>query len=236
MTWLLNLLQLIELLRGVFDDMSDKLGQFLEDVWAAFPNVIGMADAVIRLTSGLLGIVIGRSATIYWRMFAREFEKPGELVPENFYPIPGRPYQHVMTPSNALNFVAKAGEVWMQTITFTGETGLAAALASFVGRFLWNLWKRFKFIREVMGWKTEADVIAWSTRWLAKKKDFAGLVAVVAAFAVFSWICLTFSGLFVSLAAGSIKDDLWRDFVLFSGHKRKKEKVRIYRRVGGVAP
>lgn len=212
------------------DQLFDRVGQLFDDMFAAFPNPIKMVDAVVRFLTGLAGIAVGKSASFYFGLAAGLLEK-GQKV-EEF----GRPYQHLMTPANAMRYVGRQVEVSITTLTNTSENGLAFFLAQRIGLWFWQLFKRFKLILGLLGIKDAADAVNFIWKLVTSRVGAVWATAVFAVFGLLLVVSSATTGLLVFLAVGVLEPMEWQKFVCNWKNPRQKEKVRISRRVGGVKP
>lgn len=236
MAWLRHLIGFLEILFAIGEEVIDRLGQSINQTIGAFPNLLAIADIWIQFFTGLLGIVLSKSATQYWRLWYQSFEKRSTRQPDSIGDPSGKPWQHVMQPAAAGEFATACCEAGFKAVTLTDDNSLVYVIATGLGRWLWSLVKRFKLLRAVLKLKDVEGAVALVLAIVQKRFARLWLLAFAAALGFLLWLSIAFSGL-AALISLYTAPDLWKRFTLFSQHPRKKERSkRIYRRIGGVPP
>lgn len=227
-----NLLELFASLLSILDRFFDRTGQYLDEMWEEFPRPVRMLDATIRYFTGLAGLVIEGLALQYFDLLAVSLEKRATGVKDTGM---GKPYQHVMTPANAVRYVAYCIAQTLRFVSLTRDASLLEFVATKMGLWVWHLVKRFKLIVQILGFTSEAEVIAFFRSFMAGRVASALLLAVVAVIGFALILCCATVGM-LAFAGTIIEPQGWKQFTLFSQHPRRKERIRISRRVGGVVP
>lgn len=235
MIWLKNFLEVLSAIFSIWEAVADRVGQLIEELWSAFPNPLSMFRAWLRFSTGLLGIVLDKVATFYWDLAAVGYEKKDDSFSETIR-LGGKPWQHVMRPSDSIKWQGAAIGSMIKFLTQTGENDIIQWMIQRFGMFLWGVFKRITIIRKVIGWKTAADVIKFVKGVFESRKFNFILAAAFALFYLFLWTCVSVTGLMLFTGVGLAEPRLWEKYVLFSKHKRQKQTLRISRRIGGVKP
>lgn len=229
--WLKNFLELLAGIISTLDRVFDLLGDTLAELWDDFPNVLKMVNTLIGFFSQLPGTVIAGFSLFYFDLCAAGLETKSPATVKD----QGRPYQNVMTPANGVRYCAFLIEQSLRFLTLTRDQTIVDAIFGALGRWTFRLLKRFELILKLIGLANEQDFIGFFQRMKAARLGSALVIAVIAALVFVVILSTAITGMF--LFGGTILEPkAWQKFTLFSQHKRKREKVRIYRRVGGVAP
>lgn len=144
----MNFLYFLELLDDFFsviERLFDRVGQWLSDLWDAFPNPLRMADVSVEFFTGVVGLVLGVVTTPLWRNMRRNATKVcrGKLA----------------RPEEVLRWMEEALIDAVQQISMTSEQGLTAWLVQRISVWLWHLFKRFKKILAIIRIRELADVV-----------------------------------------------------------------------------
>lgn len=232
MTWLKNFLEWLSAIISVLDRVFSAAGDLIGNLWEDFPNVIKMVNHLLTFFNGLPGAVISGFSLAYFDLMAVSLEKARVRAPDANV---GAPYQHVMTPANAIRYNAYLIEQSIRFLTLTRETNIVDVIFTALGRWVYQLLKRFELLRKIIGLIEEGDFIKFFQSMKAAKAGTFLVIAVISLL-VFIMILSTATTGMLLFGGSILEPKAWQKFVLFSQHKRKKERVRISRRVGGVAP
>lgn len=232
MTWIKNLVEWLVAILSVLDRVFDSAGDLLSGLWDDFPNPIKMVNHILTFMTRLPGHVVAGFALGYFDQAAIAFDKPNVRKPD---PEFGLPWQHVMTPGNAIRFAASLIEESLRFLTLSRDQSIVETLFTAFGRWAFRLLKNFNLIKKILGLQTEADFIKLFMSMKAARVGTIVLYACVAAL-VFIVILSTATTGMLLFGGTILKPRSWEEFTLFSQNKRKKEQTRISRRVGGVRP
>jgi hypothetical protein len=227
-----NFLEALAVVLQSFNAIVERIGDLFHELILAAPNPLKMLNALTEFATGLAGIAIGKTSTTYFGLLASLLEKSSYGQTEGL----GRPYQHVMTPAKSVRWISFQLESIVTFLTNTSEQSLVPFLLQRFGIWLWHLFKKFKLLLKIIGIRSEADFVAIVS---GKIGTFVGRAWALAAIVVFGFLlvtCISTTGMLLFFSVAYVKPDGWEKFSLFGQHKRRKEKVRIYRRVGGVSP
>lgn len=233
MVWLKNLLEIISVLIKVADGLGDLLGDFLVDLLKSGGNPLGIGVAAVNFANGFAGVVLAAAGTFYFGVAAKYYQKGG-----GDSALEGKPFQHVMTPANSLLWIESALGKVIKTVTFTDRQSLADLIFGAVGRFFWRLLKPglIRNVLKLLKLRNEAEFVLFFTKKVGDAITGVAFKAILAALAALLVLMVAIVSQLVFVGVTIVAPTEWKNFVLFSQHPRRKEKVRLYRRVGGVTP
>lgn len=227
-----NLVEWLTAITSIFDRFFDRTGQLLGDLWDEFPNPLKMINLLIAYFSSLPGIIVAGFALGYWETMAQTM-RPGRASAD--VEDVGKPYQHVMTPEKAVLWQSFLIEQSLRFITLTREDNLVDLILGAMGRWLFRLLQRFELILKLLRLEKERDFVRFFMDMKSARVGSALVIAVAALLAFIVVLSTATTGMLM-LGGSILEPKAWQQFVLFSKHPRKKERVKISRRVGGVAP
>jgi hypothetical protein len=136
-------------LEAVFDVVSaftSRFGDWLGDLWDAFPDPLAMVEVTIAFGTGVVGDALGAISTVRWGMAARAVGKDckGKL----------------WTPENSILFIRDCMSNAVQFVTMTGEQTVLEFVTQKLGLFIYNTVKRFQTIKAILGLDSIESVIA----------------------------------------------------------------------------
>ena len=231
MVWIKNFLEWLSAIIAVMSRVSDSAGETLGLMWDDFPNPVKLINHVLNFFNSLPGAVVSGFALAYWDLTAASLEIKGEKTVEG----QGRPFQHVMTPAQAVRYGAYLIEQSIKFLTLSRDSNIVDKIFAALGTWAYNLLKRFETIRKIIGLVEEQDFIKFFQSLRAAKAGSLVVIAVISALVFLMIISIATTGMLM-FGGTILEPKAWQDFVLFSQHKREKMKVRISRRVGGVVP
>lgn len=227
MTALSQVLELIGLFLSIGEGLFNRLGQFLADIWKAFPRPLAMADAVFEFISSISGIILTRAGSFYWTLAAARMKSSSKEF--------GRPQQTVQTPAMGIEMSQDYIETAIKFLTLTSENNLADTMLNWVGRSMWNLLQHFFTIQKLIGITSQAAAIAFIKGVFGKKRTTLLVYAVLGIAVAFCTLAVAVTGKLLFIGQ-MVEEKRWEKHVLFNRHPRQKMRVRISRRVGGVGP
>jgi len=150
--------------------IAGRFGDWLGDLWDAFPNPAAMVDVTIRFFTGVLGEALASVLTIRWSLAAEAVgnQCKGKL----------------MSPKDSILFVKDCLENSIQKVTMTEEQSVFEWLTQKLGVFTFNLVKRFGTIKSLLAIQTAADVVA------IFRKYFVFKVTILITFALMAFLAL----------------------------------------------
>lgn len=239
MGWLTKFLGLLILLGEIGAEISDRVGQFLRDLVRSGGRPVAVVNAITTFLSAIAGIIVGKLATWRFAVVAQLLEKQKSQTAEELMEDVGKPYQHVMTPAQAVYWFQAVFERTLKTISGTSEQTILDIIISAIARsvfrmitgsgFLSQIWKILKI-------KDEAAAVRWFADKVQRFKDNAVVLATLAAIVAFFMLCVHVASHVFFWGALFIAPREWENHVLFPSNPREKQKVRISRRLGGVRP
>lgn len=158
----------IEFVFAVVEATIKQFFRYLDEhwtsLWVAFPNPVAMLDVLISFFTGLPGILTAAPFNAMEEMFIDRLRA-------------AKLHNRVMTLENAIRLAFQSHAEVVRNVTFTDSSGIVGWLAGVIGRFLWTLGKRFRFLLDLLGAKSEEQVIQVVLNSLKRR---AGLIRVVA--------------------------------------------------------
>jgi len=149
------------------DEIIEKFDRFIGGLWDAFPNPFKMLDVFFVFMSG-------------WLQVALNIPDQGIKRLAKDWAIAEGVHNKLIRVDDAIEGIFETLIKLFGTVTLTGENGLVERLLTSVGLFVYNLVKRIKFLKALLGVKTAEDFI----KLIVKKwRDRLGLLRVVAAIA-----------------------------------------------------
>lgn len=199
------------------DAFVERTAEFWYQLGKAFPWPLAMLDAVLRYTSAVVGIIVVLPIAAFQRAFREHLQR-------------GKVGQRLIRVDDAFDLMFESFKWTANTVTFTGESGLQAAIANMFGRALWRLRGRIKLLRLVISATSEADLIHKIVLSYERKAIFYRTVAIV-----FAVIFITFAFAvwwFIVGLAGYLffSPDPFKD-VLPQDSKRRYRSGRMQHRV-----
>lgn len=217
-----NLKDLWNFIPALVEAHGNNASRFWSDLVGAFPNIISMLDATLGFFERGKAITIEVPIRIRARTFVESIKK-------------ARGNQHVVTVTAAAQtavdaFIASAQAGWTLG---QGQNNWYQRFNQWLANWLWIKLRHppFKVILQLLRIRTEGDLF----RFLAGRvrSRIFNLSVLVA-----EWI-VAFASTALSLLALRVLIDgaeVYFDRALSQKNPRKKMKVRIRRRVGGVPP
>lgn len=233
-TWTENLLEVLSVITDFADDFFKRLGDYIGDVLDAFPNLVKIADLTLQFFTGILGLVVASSATSYLSLLAAAYRRPDKA--RNRDEEIGSPYQHVMRPDQAAEWIAGCMSEGIKTFTTTSDTGLIGWALQKAGIWLWSVIKRLELLKKLIAIKSEQDAIGFVVGLFRSKRGTLLITAILAIVGVLLILACATACKLTFYGGTVFAPRLWEKHILFPNHPRKKERIRIYRRVGGVRP
>lgn len=157
---------LLAIVSGFAKSVGDYVADYVDQFTDAFPNPTKMFDVALNFFTGMPGLIV-----------SAPFEGMKEFVLTQLRK--GKVLKRVMTLEQAVNLAFDAHAEFARNVTFTDSSGIVGWLAGVIGRFLWTLGKRIKFILALLKAKTEDQVIAVVLNSLKSKAALIRVVAVV---------------------------------------------------------
>jgi len=139
---LIALSAVVELVERV----AGRFGDWLGDLWDAFPNAAEMVEVTIRFVTGIIGEALASVLTIRWSLAAEQVgqECKGKL----------------MSPKDSILFIKDCMENAIQKVTMTEEQTVFEWFTQKLGLFVFNLVKRFSTVLSILQIQAAADVVA----------------------------------------------------------------------------
>jgi len=157
---------IFNLVEGTIRGLIRHLNDHLDDFFAAFPNPVAMLDVLVNFFTGLPGIFVSAP---FVAMEIAIIKRLKALKVHN----------RLMTLENAVHMAFDAHAEVARQITFTDSSGLLGWLGGVIGRFLWTFAKRLKLLRDLLGAKSEAEVIRVVINSLKSRVSLLRVVAMV---------------------------------------------------------
>lgn len=179
---LLRVFLLLELLWSAAAAILERFGQFLEELIAAFPDPVSLADATTRWLTSTVGIVLGTQASQLLRLARTQIDK--EL------------HSRLIKPVDCFRFLEFAWSDLIRAATNTRDAGLIEWATQTLVLWLWRTFKRYKKLWDILNIKNEIELLLFVKKLLGKRLQTiaAYFVAGVAA-----TVILTFQSMFAAL-------------------------------------
>lgn len=179
---LLRLALLLELLWSAIGAILERLGQFFEELVAAFPNPIGMANAITGWMTSTVGIILGTQASQLIRLAREQVKKDFGT--------------RLIKPEMCFRFFEFAWSDVIRTATNTTDAGLLEWATQTIVVWAWRTFKRWKKIWSFFKISNELELLAFV------KKHFTSKFARIQAFfiaALYGLLILTFQNMFAAI-------------------------------------
>jgi len=145
----LTFLRLLIALQAVFDVVSSftsRFGDWLGDLWEAFPDPVAMVEVTIAFATGVVGDALGAVATVRWGLAASAVGKACK----------GR----LWTPESSILYIRDCMSNAVQFVTMTSEQSVLEFVTQKLGLWIYNTVKRFQTIRSILGLESVEQAIA----------------------------------------------------------------------------
>lgn len=212
-------------IRGIGEQANllwTDFNQLVSDLWRHFPNPFLMLNDVTLFSTSIMG-----------RVLTIPFAGVTSILLDILRATGNK--NRVMTTEGAVRAIVGSFAEIVTNVTFTSKSGLLETVLTAGARFVWSLWGRFKFLKAVAKWRTEADVIKYFLDKFAKKKTLYGVVAfVIAFFSIVAWIgaMATLVGLGISMVTGEFaKQCLAQDSKRFWNTRKRVRRFNARRGV-----
>lgn len=202
-----------ESLSQTLDTLWEDFAQMLRDEWDAVPNPWKMADVLFLFATSLSGRVISAPFSGVEGWLLRMTKAAGYN-------------SRVLTVPAAIKLVVRSHSEVVTNLTGTSSSSLASALGRSAGLWMWSIYKRFKFLRSVVSWRTEADVISYFiTKFRSRVRLFGVALLFIAVFSVVAWIgaVALLIGIGISLLSGE-----------FGKYLLAQDSKRVWNKKAGV--
>lgn len=217
-------LQLQALYQGVLETSEDlfrDLGGFVSDFLGAFPNPLAMVDVTVRFWTGIPGRLVGIPFSGLRR------------IGKHYVELAGLKHTVIKTP-DAVALPYTQLESFIRFVTFTGESGLLSVIATWAARFTWNAFKGIRRLIQILGAKSELELVEIFTDALTKRIVLFRIAGAILGFVAL--FCLVGAQLLMLGFGTMLVSGEFQKIPLFQGHPREKQKTTIRRRIGGVKP
>jgi len=145
----LTFIRLLIALQAVFDVVSaftSRFGDWLGDLWDAFPDPLAMVEVTIAFATGVVGDALGAISTVRWGLAASAV---GEACKGKLW-----------TPENSILFIRDCMSNAVQFVTMTGEQTVLEFITQKLGLWIYNTVKRFQTIRAILALDSVEATIA----------------------------------------------------------------------------
>lgn len=134
-------------LREILDELERAWDVMWRDIALSFPfKPFGVIDAILRFTTQFPGIL---GSSLFYGMKRWMLDRAAEA----------KIGHRVMRLDHCIEGFFDTQIEWFQTFSGTNDSGLLEAIANYLGRFLYRVVKRIKFIRAIVNTYTEAQAI-----------------------------------------------------------------------------
>jgi len=158
-----------EITLGAFAAIGELVENFkkmISDVLSRFPNVFGMVDAVVKFSSSTFGITM---AIPIQGLRITTLAYVDELGLTN----------RVFTVASGVNMAFDSVIKLIRIATFTDESSLTGAVATAAGSAVYRFIKRIKFLRAILGARSEAQFIQIVVESFQRKLNILKVVSFV---------------------------------------------------------
>jgi hypothetical protein len=182
------------------DEFIERVDRFLDDFGDAFPNPLRMVNVTLEFVTGIPGFLVAVPFNGF-AANARDFTNAAG-------------YKHrLMTSENAISVPFEIAESLAKGVTFTTEDGIIEWLAQRLGTFLWTLYKRLKFVLDLIDafpeFEDVLDVIQFVKGVLKgtlKLNIIVAAIALILAFFAFAAANVISVGLIIFVYSGRFEE------------------------------
>jgi len=155
--------------RGVSSVLVNLITDFaklVRDLVRAFPDVVKMADLLVRFGTGLVG-----------RAMAIPFEGAAEMLIARLKETGDN--ARLIRVDDAIRMFMRGPAEIIQEITLTDESGVVGMLLGSAGRFLYRLAKKVRLLNYLIKAKSEAEFVELIVKSWTSKARLLWYVAIV---------------------------------------------------------